>query len=143
MTDRTATAKWIGDLASGSGTVNLDSSGLGSFGVSWPARTEEPDGKTSPEELIAAAHSSCYCMQFSALLARAGMPPTRMETSAKVGFGKVGSGFGITGILLTVRAEVPGADEAKFLEVAEQAKETCPVSAALTGVKIELDATLV
>ncbi|CRK55994.1 Organic hydroperoxide resistance protein [Alloactinosynnema sp. L-07] len=142
MTDRKATAKWTGDLASGSGRVSLDSSGVGEFDVSWPARTEEPNGVTSPEELIAAAHSSCYCMQFSALLARAGTPPERIETSAKVSFGRSGGGYAITGIVLTVRATVPGIEADKFAEIAEQAKQTCPVSAALTGTTIELDAAL-
>ncbi|WP_436496202.1 OsmC family protein [Actinokineospora sp. HUAS TT18] len=142
MTDRKATARWTGDLASGSGKVTLESSGIGEFDVSWPARTEEPNGVTSPEELIAAAHSSCYCMQFSALLARAGTPPETIETSAKVTFGRSGGGYAITGIVLTVRAVVPGISADDFAEIAEQAKQTCPVSAALTGTTIELDAAL-
>jgi osmotically inducible protein OsmC len=143
MTDRIATATWNGDLATGSGLVRLDSSKAGEFAVSWPARSEEPNGVTSPEELIAAAHSSCYCMQFSGLLTRAGTPPERIETSARVSFGRSGGGYAITGIVLTVRAVVPGIDAAKFAEVAENAKRTCPVSAALTGTTIELDAALI
>jgi osmotically inducible protein OsmC len=141
-TDRFATAVWHGDLASGSGRVSLDSSKTGSFDVSWPRRTEEPEGKTSPEELIAAAHSSCYCMQFSALLARNGTPPEEITASAKVTFGRTSDGWGIQGSALTVRAVVPGLDAETFAKIADQAKLTCPVSAALTGTTITLDAAL-
>ena len=142
MTDRTATTTWTGDLLGGSGTVALESSKAGQFAVSWPARAEEPNGLTSPEELIAAAHSSCYSMQLSGLLTQAGTPPQRIETNAKVSFGPRGEGFAITGILLTVRAVVPGIELTDFNAAAEQAKQICPVSAALTGAEITLDATL-
>jgi osmotically inducible protein OsmC len=138
MTDRKATTVWSGPLMGGSGTVTLESSGLGSYDVSWPARTEEPNGKTSPEELIAAAHSSCFCMAFSARLAKNETPPERLETSAVVTFVP---GTGITKSALTVVATIPGIDEATFQELAQDAKANCPVSQALS-VEITLDATL-
>ncbi|MFD7325193.1 OsmC family protein [Streptomyces sp. NPDC059875] len=137
---RSAHAVWEGDLLKGSGVVTLDSSGIGSYPVSWPARTEEPNGKTSPEELIAAAHSSCYSMAFSNILAKNGTPPTRLETKADVTFVP---GTGITGSHITVRGEVPDLDKDKFLELAEDAKKNCPVSQALTGTTITLTAELV
>ncbi|MFD3942615.1 OsmC family protein [Streptomyces sp. NPDC058579] len=136
---RTAHTVWQGDLLKGNGVVTLDSSGLGSYDVSWPARTEEPNGKTSPEELIAAAHSSCYSMAFSNILAKNDTPPTRLETKADVTFVP---GKGITGSHITVRGEVPGLDKDKFLELAEDAKKNCPVSQALTGTTITLTAEL-
>lgn len=143
MTDRQATTTWTGDLPSGSGVATLDTSGVAEFAVSWPARAEESGGKTSPEELIAAAHSSCYCMQLSALLGKAGTPPESVRTTATVSFGpKSGGGFEIKGIALAVRASVPGCDGDAFAKIAEEAKETCPVSAALTGTTITLDAAL-
>lgn len=142
MTDRRATTRWAGDLASGSGHVTLDSSTAADFDVTWAARAEEPGGKTSPEELIAAAHSSCYCMQLSALLGMAGSPPRSIDTTATVSLRPQGEGFAITGIALRVRATVPGVDAARFAELAEQAKQVCPVSAALTGTTITLDAAL-
>ncbi|MFE9045083.1 OsmC family protein [Streptomyces sp. NPDC012421] len=138
-TVRHAHTVWQGDLLKGSGVVTLDSSGLGTYDVSWPARTEEPNGKTSPEELIAAAHSSCFSMAFSHALAGAGTPPTRLETKADVTFQP---GEGITGIHLTVRGEVPGIDADQFQEAAEGAKKNCPVSQALTGTTITLTAEL-
>ncbi|CAM5329955.1 peroxiredoxin [Streptomyces tanashiensis] len=138
-TVRHAHTVWQGDLLKGSGVVTLDSSGLGSYDVSWPARSEEPNGKTSPEELIAAAHSSCFSMAFSNGLAKDGHPPTRLETKADVTFQP---GEGITGIHLTVTGEVPGLDGARFQELAEDAKKNCPVSQALTGTTITLTAEL-
>ncbi|WP_298332635.1 OsmC family protein [Haloactinopolyspora sp.] len=138
-TTRTATTRWEGSLFEGSGRVTLDSSGLGTYDVSWPARTEEPGGKTSPEELIAAAHSSCFSMAFSNGLAKAGTPPTSLETSADVTFQP---GEGITGIKITVRGVVPGMSEEDFVAAAEEAKEGCPVSQALKGTTITLDAAL-
>lgn len=140
--DRNATTRWTGGLGSGSGTVTLDSSNAGQFPVSWAARTEEPDGQTSPEELIAAAHSSCYSMQLSGVLGQAGLSPESIDTSAEVTLDKKGDGFAITGIALTVRASIPGAQDATFQEAAQKAKEVCPVSAALTGTTITLDAAL-
>ncbi|MFF4172770.1 OsmC family protein [Streptomyces sp. NPDC001744] len=138
-TVRHAHTVWQGDLLKGSGTVTLDSSGLGSYDVSWPARSEEPNGKTSPEELIAAAHSSCFSMAFSNGLAKAGNAPTRLETKADVTFQP---GEGITGIHLTVRGEVPGMSAEEFRSVAEDAKKNCPVSQALSGTTITLTAEL-
>ncbi|MET8805950.1 OsmC family peroxiredoxin [Streptomyces sp. NPDC004546] len=109
----------------------------------WPTRAGDPAGRTSPEELIAAAHSSCYCMQLSALLDDAGTPPETIRTTARVSFGpKTGGGFEISGIVLTVRARVPGARSGDFRKIAEAAKASCPVSAALTGTVITLDAAL-
>ncbi|MCX2732754.1 OsmC family protein [Saccharopolyspora sp. NFXS83] len=144
MADRNATTSWTGDLGSGSGIVTLDSSNAGQFPVSFATRAEDPAGQTSPEELIAAAHSSCYSMQLSALLGGLGHTPERIDTSAEVTLGKSGDGFAITGIALTVRATVAGADADAdtFQQAAQQAKETCPVSAALTGTTITLDAQL-
>ncbi|MFF9069623.1 OsmC family protein [Streptomyces sp. NPDC014891] len=138
-TVRHAHTVWEGDLLKGSGVVTLDSSGIGSYDVSWPSRAEEANGKTSPEELIAAAHSSCYSMAFSHALAGAGHAPTRLETKADVTFQP---GEGITGIHLTVRGEVPGVDAETFQGLAEDAKKNCPVSQALTGTTITLTAEL-
>lgn len=138
-TTRHAHTVWEGSLIEGSGTVTLDSSGIGSYAVSWPARSEEPNGKTSPEELIAAAHSSCYSMALSHGLAQNGTPPTRLATKADVTFQP---GTGITGIHLTVEGEVPGMDEATFVKFAEEAKVGCPVSQALSGTSITLTASL-
>lgn len=138
-TVRHAHTVWQGDLLKGSGVVTLDSSKLGSYDVTWASRAEQPDGRTSPEELIAAAHSSCFSMAFSNGLAKAGNPPTRLETKADVTFQP---GEGITGIHLTVRGEVPGLDADTFRELAEDAKKNCPVSQALTGTTITLTAEL-
>jgi osmotically inducible protein OsmC len=138
-TTRTANAHWEGSLMEGAGTVSLDSSGLARFDVSWPARSEEPNGKTSPEELIAAAHSSCYNMALSNGLAKAGTPPTSLDTRADVTFQP---GEGITGIHLTVRGVVPGISADDFVAAASGAKENCPVSQALAGTTITLDASL-
>nr|BFE34825.1 OsmC family protein [Actinomadura rugatobispora] len=138
-TTRTANAHWEGPLMGGQGKVSLDSSKVGSFEVTWPSRAEEPDGRTSPEELIAAAHSTCYSMALSHGLAGAGTPPEKVDTKAEVTFQP---GEGITGIHLTVRASVPGLSAADFEKAAQNAKENCPVSKALTGTKITLDAAL-
>ena len=136
---RTATAHWEGSLLEGAGRVSLDSSGLGTYDVSWPARTEEPGGKTSPEELIAAAHSSCYCMSLSNVLAKAGTPPTSIDTRAEVTFQP---GKGVTGSHLVVRATVPGVSAERFAEIADEAEKACPVSNALRSIPITLDAAL-
>ncbi|MBZ9598740.1 MULTISPECIES: OsmC family protein [Streptomyces] len=138
-TTRHAHTVWEGDLLKGKGVVSLDSSGIGSYDVSWPARSEAANGKTSPEELIAAAHSSCFSMALSHGLAGAGTPPTRLETKADVTFQP---GEGITGIHLTVEGEVPGLDNDAFVAAAEDAKKNCPVSQALTGTTITLSAKL-
>jgi osmotically inducible protein OsmC len=138
-TTRTATTHWEGSLMEGAGKVTLDSSGLGTYDVTWPSRAEEPNGRTSPEELIAAAHSSCFSMALSNALAKAGSPPEALDTKADVTFQP---GEGITGILLTVRGTVPGMSAEDFTEAAQTAKESCPVSKALTGTTITLDASL-
>ena len=139
-TVRRANAHWEGPLLEGSGTVELASSGLATFDVTWPARAEEPNGKTSPEELIAAAHSTCFSMSLSLGLAKAGTPPESIDTTAEVSFQP---GKGITGIKLTTRAKVHGINADKFEAAAQDAKVNCPVSQALTGTTITLDATLV
>ncbi|MGZ9934050.1 OsmC family protein [Streptomyces sp. NC-S4] len=138
-TTRHAHTVWEGNLLEGKGQVTLDSSGRGTFDVSWPSRAEAANGKTSPEELIAAAHSSCFSMALSHGLAGAGTPPTRLETKADVTFQP---GEGITGIHLTVEGEVPGLDNDGFVAAAEDAKKNCPVSQALTGTTITLSAKL-
>lgn len=134
-----ASAVWNGDLLSGSGTTQLDSSGAGSFPVTWKARAEEHGGLTSPEELIAAAHSTCFSMQFAHLLAENGTPATQLDTHAAVSFVV---GAGITEVHLTAQAQVPGISPEDFARIAQSAKETCPVSLALTGTSIRLDASL-
>lgn len=139
-TTRNATTHWEGSLFEGAGRVTLESSGLGTYDVTWAARTEEPGGKTSPEELIAAAHSSCFSMAFSNGLAKAGTPPTSLDTTADVTFQP---GEGITGVKLTVRGVVPGMSAEDFAAAAEDAKQNCPVSKALTGTTITLEASLV
>ena len=138
-TTRTANAHWEGSLTEGKGTVSLDSSGIGTYDVSWPARSEEPNGVTSPEELIAAAHSTCFSMALSNELTKAGFTVETVDTKADVTFQP---GEGITGILLTTRAAVPGISAEDFAAFAEGAKTSCPVSAALTGTTITLDAAL-
>jgi osmotically inducible protein OsmC len=138
-TTRTAQTHWEGNLAEGAGKVTLESSGIGTFDVSWPARAEEPNGKTSPEELIAAAHSSCFSMALSAGLSKAGTPPTSLDTKADV---ELTVGTGITGIHLTVVGQVEGITEEQFREAADGAKKGCPVSQALSGTTITLDASL-
>ncbi|WP_426986514.1 OsmC family protein [Pseudarthrobacter sp. Y6] len=136
---RTAHTVWNGDLITGSGQTTLDSSGLGTFDVTWKARTEAAEGKTSPEELIAAAHASCFSMAFSNMLAQAGHAPEEINTKADVTFVP---GTGITGSHLTVSAKVPGLSEEEFQRIAGEAKVGCPVSGALASIDITLDATL-
>ena len=140
-TERTAQVTWHGDLAQGSGTIERVGSGaFGGLGVSWTARTEEPGGKTSPEELIAAAHASCFSMALSSGLAKAGNPPETLSSSATVTFVP---GTGITRSVLEVEGSVPGLDEEAFRAAAEDAKQNCPVSKALTGnVELEVRARL-
>ena len=138
-TTRTAQTQWQGSLMEGSGRVTLESSGSGTYDVSWPARAEQPDGKTSPEELIAAAHSACFSMALSHALAQAGTPPTSLETRAEVDFQP---GKGITEIRLSVVGDVDGVDEEKFRSAAQDAKTNCPVSQALSGTTINFEASL-
>lgn len=137
----TAKAVWNGDLQSGSGTASFETSELGSFPMNWKARSEESErGTTSPEELIGAALATCFSMQFSNMLAENGTPPTTIESTANVTF-NIGEG-GITGIELINNSTIEGIEDADFQQIAEKAKETCPVSKALQGVDITLEATL-
>lgn len=140
-TERTARVVWQGDLMTGGGTIDRVPSGaFGPLDVSWTARAEEPNGKTSPEELIAAAWAACLSMALSAGLAKAGTPPEKLETSVTVTFQP---GEGITHGALTVRGTVPGLDADAFREAAAAAKENCPVSKALAGIpEVTLDADL-
>jgi osmotically inducible protein OsmC len=140
-TDRKADVVWQGDLMKGSGTIQQVTSGaLDPLDVSWASRSADPDGRTSPEELIAAAWASCFAMALSHGLAQGGNAPERLETSATVTFQP---GEGITKAVLTVRGTVPGLDEDGFREAAEDAKQNCPVSKALTGIPdVSLDASL-
>jgi osmotically inducible protein OsmC len=141
MADRTANVTWTGSLLDGGGTIERVGSGaFGPLEVTWASRAEEPEGRTSPEELIAAAHAACFSMALSHGLTQAGSPPERLETSATVTFVP---GTGITKVALSVRGAVPGVDEAAFVEAAEAAKRNCPVSGALAAVpEIALDAAL-
>ena len=143
-TDRTANVVWQGDLMNGSGTIaEVPSGAFGPLDVSWASRAEEPGGKTSPEELIAAAHATCFSMALAGGLAQAGHAPTKLETDAQVTLDKLNGGFGITAIHLSVRGEVDGLDEAGFEQAAQDAKANCPVSKALAAVpSITLDASL-
>lgn len=144
MAEREATAVWEGGLMGGSGMVDVGSGAFPNQPVTWAARTEEPAGKTSPEELIAAAHAACYAMAFSYTLQNAGHAPERLAVTAKVGFGpKPGGGMQVTHSNLTVRGKVSGIDQARFAELARQGEQSCPVSNALrNNVEINLDATL-
>lgn len=145
MPTRTARTAWNGPLETGSGQVELSSSKVGTYDVSFPQRAaDDAGGMTSPEELIAAAHSSCYAMQLSALIAAAGGTPQSLEVTAAVSLGPDSSdgGFRLTGIALTVVGEVEGLDADGFKKAAQDAKAGCPVSKALTGVDITLDASL-
>ncbi len=144
MPTRTARTEWTGTLEHGSGTVDLTSSGLGSYEVSFPKRAaDDAGGATSPEELIAAAHSACYSMALSAEIAGAGGTPVSLDVSAAVALGPdPAGGFHLSGIALTVRGRVEGLDADGFVRAAEAAKVGCPVSKALTGVTITLDVAL-
>jgi len=139
-TTRNATTHWEGSLMEGAGRVSLDSSGLGTYDVTWASRSADPDGRTSPEELIAAAHSACFSMALSNMLAKGGHAADALDTSAAVTFQP---GEGITGIHLVVQGTVPGLTEKEFEDIAQDAKANCPVSKALTGTTITLAATLV
>ena len=141
--ERTANAEWQGDLLSGSGKVSTQSGVIRDATVKWSSRAEAADENTSPEELIAAAHATCVSMALAGGLARAGTPPQRLETEATATFDKVGEGFRMTTMRITIRGQVEGLDEEGFRQAAEQAKENCPVSQALKGsVDVSLDAAL-
>jgi lipoyl-dependent peroxiredoxin len=135
MPTREATTHWHGDLATGSGTVTLDTSKAGSFAVSFPTRSGDPDGQTSPEELIAGAHSACFAMSLANGLATAGTPVEELDVSAAVTLGHLeAGGLGITTIVLTVVGTVPGVDDETFQAAVLVAKDRCLVSKALAGV---------
>lgn len=139
--ESTAKTAWEGDLLNGRGTTSVASGVFSEFEVTWPARTERSAGTTSPEELLAAAHSSCYCMALSNTLAKAGNAPTRLEASATVAFVP---GEGVKSSHIVVSGEVPGIDQAGFEQAAAEAGEGCPISGALKGnVEISVEATLV
>jgi len=144
MPTRTARTAWNGSLEQGAGQVELSSSKLATFDVSFPKRAaDDANGATSPEELLAASHSSCYAMQLSALIGAAGGTVDALDVRADVTLGPdPAGGFHLTGIALTVRGEVTGLDAAGFAQAAEDAKASCPISKALTGVDISLDAAL-
>ena len=142
---RRADVTWEGDLMSGGGVVSASTSkAFTSLPVTWASRTEAADGRTSPEELVAAAHASCYSMALSSGLAKAGTPPAKLEVSATVTFDKVGDGWKVVSSALAVRGHVPGATTSSFQEAAEAAKDGCPISGALKGnVVLSVEATLV
>jgi osmotically inducible protein OsmC len=141
--ERKAHATWEGDLRSGSGRFDVDSGAITGQEVTFASRFEQPGGKTSPEELIAAAHATCFSMALANGLAQAGHTPKKIETDALCTLDQTDAGFRITTMQLTVRAEVEGLDDTAFQTAAKEAKEGCPVSNALGGVEISLDAALV
>jgi osmotically inducible protein OsmC len=143
MPSRDATTHWEGGLQDGTGHVTLDSSNAGQFNVSFPTRAGDPEGQTSPEELIAAAHSACLAMNLSGVLGGENLTARSIDVSAETTLSPAkGGGFEISGIAITLRATVDGVDEAKFQELAKTAEQTCPVSKALAGTTITLDAAL-
>ena len=141
IADRTANTVWEGGLAKGNGNLSLKSEATGDLPVTWAARTERSDGKTSPEELIAAAHSSCFAMALSLELGEAGNPPERLDVTSVVTLDEVDGAPTVTGSKLTVRGRVPGIGQSAFEEAAQGAGKNCPISRALS-VDIEVDATL-
>ena len=144
MAERTATTTWEGDLPKGQGTVSVSSGAIGDFPVTWASRSEKrSEGKTSPEELIAAAHASCFSMALSNVLAQGGHPPDSLEVSSTVVFDMVDGGPKVTESRITVHGRVPGIDEAGFQEAVRTAEQGCPVSNALRGnVEMSVDASL-
>src|SRR5947209_525866 len=142
MAERTATTSWDGDLAHGNGTLNGKSGALNDLAVTWASRTERSDGKTSPEELIAAAHASCFSMALSHTLTQEGNAPDRLEVSAAVTLDQRDGAPTVTTSELTVTGTVPGIDQAAFEAAAAEAADNCPVSRALAGVEITVTATL-
>ncbi len=141
---RRAEATWSGPLTSGTGTVSAVSSGsFTELPVTWAARTEAPGGRTSPEELVAAAHAACFSMALSGALARAGTPPERLDVAADVTFDKLEAGWRVVSSALTVRGKIPGISAADFKAAAEEARDGCPISQALIGnVALSVEATL-
>ena len=141
--ERTATAQWQGDLMSGSGKVSTKSGAVEDATVKWSSRAEQADENTSPEELIAAAHATCISMALAGALAKAGNPPRQLDTEATATFDKVGDGFRMTTMRISIRGQVDGLDDDAFRAAAEDAKENCPVSQALKGnVDVSVDAVL-
>jgi osmotically inducible protein OsmC len=141
---RRATVKWIGDLATGAGELSASTSGVFStLPVTWASRTEHADGKTSPEELLAAAHASCFSMAFSSELAKAGSTPEHLDVTAEVSFDRVNGQWTVVSSKLIVRGRVPGLDRERFRAIAAGAKDACPISRAIAGtVALSVDATL-
>jgi osmotically inducible protein OsmC len=141
---RSATVKWEGNLASGSGEVSAATSrAFTALPVTWASRTEKPEGRTSPEELLAAAHASCYSMAFSGDLTKAGSPPERLEVTAEVTFDRVDGKWTVISSKLTVRGRVPGIDNDRFQAIAQQTNDGCPISRALVGnVALSVEAAL-
>jgi osmotically inducible protein OsmC len=142
---RHAMATWTGDLQSGSGTIDYVSSGAFSrMPVTWASRTSAHNGKTSPEELLAAAHAACFSMAFSSRLAKNGTPATKLAVKAEISFDNpTGAGWKVAKSHITVHGDVPGIDASKFTELAEDAKENCPISGAIKGnVELSVDAKL-
>jgi lipoyl-dependent peroxiredoxin len=142
MAERSATTAWDGDLAHGGGKVSGASGALTELAVTWASRTQRSEGRTSPEELVAAAHSSCFAMAFSAGLAQAGYPPEHLDVTAKVTLDERGGAPTVTTSELSVSGRVPGIDQAQFERAAQDAGENCPISRALEGVEIRVHATL-
>jgi lipoyl-dependent peroxiredoxin len=142
IADRTANTVWEGGLARGNGTLGLKSGATDDLSVTWASRTERSDGKTSPEELIAAAHSSCFAMALSHELGEAGNEPERLDVTAVVTLDEVDGAPTVTTSNLTVRGKVPGIDQAAFEQAAQAAGKNCPVSRALAGVDIQVGAEL-
>ncbi len=142
--ERRADVVWEGNLVQGHGKiVSVGSGALGELPITWASRTERSDGRTSPEELLAAAHAACYAMAFSHTLAQAGTPADQLTVSATCAFEQVESGFKVTTMDLNVRGKVPGLDQAGFEKVAQQAEQGCPVSNALrNNVQIRVQAHL-
>jgi osmotically inducible protein OsmC len=143
-TVRRAAVKWTGDLNSGNGRVDAVTSGaFSALPVTWASRTEEADGRTSPEELLAAAHASCFSMAFSSDLTKAGSPPESLEVTSEVAFDRVDGKWTVVSSKLTVRGRVPGLDEERFRALADGAKNGCPISRAIQGnVALSIEATL-
>jgi lipoyl-dependent peroxiredoxin len=141
---RSARANWSGDLVSGGGAVSASTSGaFSALPVTWSSRTSAAEGRTSPEELVAAAHSACYSMQFASVLAKNGTPPSLLDVTADVTFDRVDEKWTVVSSALTVRGDVPGIDDAAFQRLATVAKDTCPISRALaSSVKLSVEATL-
>ncbi|HZD70069.1 MAG TPA: OsmC family peroxiredoxin [Actinomycetes bacterium] len=144
MAERQARVQWEGSLQDGGGDLEFASSGIGKYPVTWASRVHEPEGRTSPEELLAASHAACYAMAFSAALGRGGNPPERLDVTATVSLDpKEGGGIQVTSSALEVRGVVPGLDQAGFQAAAEEAEQGCPISNALrNNLRITVKATL-